>query len=100
VCVLLDHDRAVVWLHGVIDGALAEDLAEAATDLVDAGLPVLIHTNAVTSCDATALALLAGLMAAGLPVQVRDPEEQLTGALWQALLGRSGPASGPLLPPS
>ena len=99
VCVLLDQHRAVVWLHGAIDGALAEDLAEAGNDLVDAGLPVLIHTRAVTSCDATAVGLVARLISAGLPVQVCGPEGPLAEALQQALLATPDAASGPPRPP-
>jgi hypothetical protein len=81
VCVLFDPGRAVVWLHGAIDQTIADDLADAAADLVDAGLPVSIQARWVTSCDATALRLVTRLVAAGLPVQVSDPDGQLARAL-------------------
>jgi hypothetical protein len=78
VCVLLDPGRAVVWLHGAIDQALADDLADAEADLLAARLPVTIEARSVTSCDAVALALITRLLAAGLPVEVRDPNGRLT----------------------
>ena len=85
VCVLLDPDRALVWLHGVIDADLADDLADAAADLVEAALPVTIRGSAITSCDATALELVGPLVAAGLPVRVVDPVGHLRRALRHAV---------------
>jgi hypothetical protein len=78
VCVLLDPGRAVVWLHGAIDRALADDLADAEADLLAARLPVTIEARSVTSCDAVALGLVARLLSAGLSVEVRDPDGRLT----------------------
>jgi len=78
VCVLLDPGRAVVWLHGVIDESLADDLADAATDLLHAGLPVTIEARSVTSADAVALRLVTHLLEAGLPVEIHDPSGRLT----------------------
>jgi len=78
VCVLLDPDQAVVWLHGAIEEPLADDLAEAAADLVRAGLPVRIEARSVTSCDAVGLGLVTRLLQAGLPVEVRDPDGRLS----------------------
>jgi len=78
VCVLLDPGRAVVWLHGVIDESLADDLAEAATDLLQAKLPVTIEARSVTSADAVALNLVTQLLEAGLPVEIHDPSGRLT----------------------
>jgi hypothetical protein len=85
VCVLLDPDRALVWLHGVIDADLADDLVEAAADLVEAGLPVTIRGSAITSCDGTALQLVGRLVAAGLPVRIIDPAGHLRRALRRAI---------------
>jgi hypothetical protein len=85
VCVLLDPGLALVWLHGDVDGDLAADLAEAATDLLDAGLPVTVHAAGVTSCDRTALVLVGRLVAAGLPVRIVDPAGHLTRALQWAV---------------
>jgi hypothetical protein len=85
VCVLLDPDAALVWLHGVIDADLADDLADAAADLVEAGLPVTIRAAAITSCDGTALQLVGRLVTAGLPVRVIDPAGHLRGALRRAM---------------
>jgi hypothetical protein len=90
VCVLLDPDRALVWLHGVIDADLAGDLADAAADLVEAGLPVTIRGAAVTKCDGTALELVGRLVTAGLPVRVVDPEGHLNRALRRATRPRRG----------
>ncbi|HKG49777.1 MAG TPA: hypothetical protein VKB14_05020 [Actinomycetales bacterium] len=78
VCVLLDPGRAVVWLHGVIDESLADDLADAATDLLQAGLPVRIEARSVSSADAVALRLVTQLLEAGLPVEIHDPSGRLT----------------------
>ena len=85
VCVLLDADRAVVWLHGEVDEDLTGDLAEAAADLVDAGLPVTIHAAPLTACDGTALELVSRLLSAGLPVRLADPSGLLTQALQRAV---------------
>jgi hypothetical protein len=81
VCVLLDPDEALVWLHGVIDDDLADDLADAATDLVTAGLPVTIRGAAITSCDGVVLELVERLSSAGLPVRIVDPTGQLRRVL-------------------
>jgi len=86
--VLFDPDRAVVWLHGVIDAELADDLADAAADLVEAGLPVTVRGSAITSCDGTALQLVGRLATAGLPVRIVDPGGHLRHALRPAT--RSG----------
>jgi len=90
VCVLLDPGRALVWLHGAIDSDLAEDLVDAATDLVEAGLPVTIQAAAITSCDGTALELYGRLVTAELPVRIIDP----TGRLRRALRRPVHPAPG------
>jgi len=95
VCVLLDPDCAVVWLHGEIDDDLTHDLADAAADLVAAGLPVTIHAAPLTACDSTALLLVSRLLSAGLPVRLVDPSGLLTRALQRAVRpgnGRRGPA--------
>jgi hypothetical protein len=72
-------------LHGELDGALAEEVADAATDLVEAGLPVTIHAEPLTACDDTALLLVSDLLSAGLPVQLVDPRGLLTRALQRAV---------------
>jgi hypothetical protein len=95
VCVLLDPDCAVVWLHGEIDDDLTDDLGDAAADLVAAGLPVTIHAAPLTACDSTALLLVSRLLSAGLPVRLVDPSGLLTRALQRAVRpgnGRRGPA--------
>jgi hypothetical protein len=85
VCVLLDPDGAVVWLHGQVDRGLADDLADAAADLLDAGLPVTIQAAPLTACDDTALLLVSRLLSAGLPVRLVDPDGVLTRALQRAV---------------
>jgi hypothetical protein len=85
VCVLIDPDRAVVWLHGEVDGALRDDLVDAGVDLVDAALPVTIHAAPLTACDDTALLLVSRLLSAGLPVRLVDPDGVLTRALQRAV---------------
>ena len=87
---LLDPGQALVWLHGAIDSDLAEDLVDAATDLVEAGLPVTIRASAITSCDSTALELIRRLVTAELPIRIVDP----TGRLHRALHRTVGPARG------
>ena len=81
VCVLLDPGRAVVWLHGCIDAELADDLLDAAGDLVEAGLPVTVHAGAMTACDGTVRELVDRLLVAGLPVRMVDPDGVLSRAL-------------------
>jgi hypothetical protein len=85
VCVLIDPDRAVVWLHGELDAGLADDLADAATDLVDVGLPVTIEASHLVTCDETALLLVSRLLGAGLPLRLLDPSGTLTRALQRAV---------------
>jgi hypothetical protein len=85
VCVLIDPDRSVVWLHGEVDAGLADDLADAAADLVDVGLPVTIEASHLVACDETALVLVSRLLSAGLPIRLLDPDGTLTRALQRAV---------------
>ena len=85
VCVLLDPDEAVVWLHGDIDLGVQRELDAAVTDLFRADLPVLIDLSKITFCDSTAVRFLAHLLQAGLSVRVHDPTGRLSWLLEQVL---------------
>src|SRR3954469_18491253 len=77
VCVLLDPDEAVVWLHGDIDAGVQDELDAAVTDLTQAELPVRVDASKMTFCDSTAVHFLAHLLRAGLSVCVQDPTGRL-----------------------
>src|SRR3954468_1067064 len=81
VCVLIDPDEAVVWLHGDIDLAVQEELDGAVTDLTQAALPVRVDASKMTFCDSTAVHFLAHLLRAGLSVRVQDPTGRLAWLL-------------------
>lgn len=81
VCVLLDPDEAVVWLHGDIDAAVKDELDGAVTDLTQAELPVRVDASNMTFCDSTAVHFLAHLLRSGLSVRVEDPSGRLARLL-------------------
>jgi len=81
VCVLIDPDEALVWLHGDIDAAVQDELDGAVTDLTQAKLPVRVDASKMTFCDSAAVHFLAHLLRAGLSVRVEDPSGRLAWLL-------------------
>ena len=59
VRVLLDPSRVVVELSGDIDAELGDDLLEAAAEVAEANLPVVVLAAPVTFMDSTGVAFLA-----------------------------------------
>ena len=94
--------RAIVWLRGEIDLALADDLAELVSHVHDLGPHLVIEVSQLTFCDVTLVNFLAAV-SKEVAVTVRRPPRLLTDLLKMCnLIGRvqiaDFPGPAPRLP--
>jgi RNA polymerase sigma-70 factor (ECF subfamily) len=76
----LEHEHAVVWLHGEIGLSLAEDLTTFAAHLRQLGLPVYLEVSQMTFCDSTLANFLDDLLRE-VPVAICQPHKPLVQLL-------------------
>ena len=76
----VESGRAVVWLRGEIDLALAADLIELAAHVGDLGPHVVLEVSRMTFCDCTLVNFIAAV-SAQVAVTVRRPPRLLVDLL-------------------
>lgn len=76
----IEPGRAVVWLRGQIDLALAADLADLAAHVSDLGPHVVLEVSRMTFCDSTLVNFIAAI-SEQVAVTVRRPPRWLVDLL-------------------